>query len=105
MSNFITKIKNILNIIKTDLADTWNRSKVFILAILGIIAAIEFQKIKQFLLVYMGQKEIKKDDVQDQKLANEENSDNNQANALEQQAASLSSEEKSVESDWYKKKN
>lgn len=99
----LDKAKAILATIKAQAADIWNRSKMFILAIAGIILAIEFQKIKDFFLVYAGQKEIKKDQEKDQNLAKQEKEANDQANALIEQAKQLPSQQEPVSEDWYTK--
>lgn len=96
------KLLSIWASIKTDLYDTWNRSKIFLLAIAGIIVALEFQKLKEFLLVYMGKKEIQKDEKKDQQLATQEHTESAQADVLVQEANGLPSTEQPVKDGWEK---
>ncbi len=97
------KLLAIWTSVKADLADTWVRTKIWLLGILAIVVAIEFEKIKQFLLVYMGKKEIQKDQKIDAKLSAQESSENTQANLLIQEAEGLPSKEKPVTDGWEKK--
>lgn len=98
------KIQAFLSAVIADLKDTWNRSKIFLLALLGIIVALEFRKLQEFLLVYMGQKEIKSDKKEDQALASKENAANTEANALIDKANKESEQQPPIDDDWYKKK-
>jgi len=99
----LTKAKALLAIMGNQIADIWNKSKIYLLGIVAIIAALEFQKIKAALLVYAGKKEIQKDQKQDDVLAKTESTDNAQADALVKDAENLPSTEKPVTEDWYKK--
>lgn len=98
----VTKLKAILVSILAELKDIWNRSKMYLLGLAAILAAIEFRKIKDALLVYSGKKEIQADQKKDQTLANQENQANAQADALVKQAADLPNQEPQVKPDWYK---
>jgi hypothetical protein len=98
----LAKLKSLWTFVKADLLDTWQRSKMLILAVLGAVLYLEWQNLKSALLVYMGQKEITKDKKEDQTLATQENTDNNQANTLLQQAQQLPNQQPLVGSDWYK---
>lgn len=98
----LDKIKAAFVIIKADLADTWNRSKMYILAIAALIIALEFRKLKEFLLVYQGQQEIKKDNKEDKDLKAKEDSYNQQADALVKKAGEEKNSEKPVTDDWNK---
>jgi hypothetical protein len=100
----LTKIKSILSNIGTDLADTWNRSKIYILALGAVVLTFEFQKLKQFLLAYEGKKEIQADDKKDQKLATAEKNESDQADALAKQAKDLPNQQKPVDENWNKEK-
>jgi|ERR1035437_1169885 hypothetical protein len=100
----IDKLKVLWATVKNQSKDIWNRSKMFIIAIGAIILAIEFQKIKQALIVYAGKKEIEKDKAKDSVLASQENTANAQADALVQKAQEEPSKEQPVSDDWYKGK-
>lgn len=82
----LDKLKAVLAVVKTQLSDIWNRGKMVFLAIGALILTLEFQKLKEFLLVYAGKREIKKDESKDQKLAEHEKLSNDQADALVQKA-------------------
>jgi hypothetical protein len=97
------KLQVLLSTIGSQLADIWNRSKMFLLAIGAVLIALEWQKIKEALLVYAGQREIKKDKVEDANLAKQESAANTQADALVKDAESLPTQEKPVDDDWNKK--
>jgi hypothetical protein len=94
----LSKIKTIASLVWSDLKDTYNRIKIVLFAILALLVALEFQKLKEFLLVYFGQRELKESQKQDNDLANKETNDNNQANALVEKAKN-----ESAEDDWNKK--
>ncbi len=98
------KLQAIWTIAKSQLADIWNRSKIFILAVLAFIVAIEYDKIKEYILLYLGQKQIDSDKKEDSTLAANEKVANDQANALVQDAQQLSSQKKPVDVNWYKSK-
>jgi len=98
-----TKIKAFLTVIGNDLADTWKRVKVFVIAIAGIVIYFEFKKIKDAIIAYAGKKEGVVTQKKDDKLAAQEDSNNKQANALVAEAAALPAQEQPVNEDWYKK--
>jgi hypothetical protein len=89
--------------LKNQLVDIWNRSKIFLLAIVSLVVYFEWQKIKEYLLLYIGQKEIQSDKKEDRVLETKENSENDQANALVQQANNLPKQEGPVSDNWYEK--
>jgi hypothetical protein len=91
----MTKIKAVLSTIWADLKDTYNRTKIYILGLLVIVAYIKFNEIKDALLAYAGKKEIESDQKQDSALAKTESSDNAQADALAKKA-----QEETAEDDW-----
>ena len=97
------KIVAIWAAIKADAIDTWQRSKFFLLGLAALLLALEFQKLKEFLLLYFGQKEMKDTERKDQDLANKENSENAQADALIKQAQDLPKQEQPIDDNWYKK--
>jgi hypothetical protein len=101
LSNF----KIFLLAVWADICDTYKRIKVILFAVLAAIIYLEFDKIKEYLLVRTGQKEIKKDDVKDQKLANQEQSEVSEANDLEKEANQLPTQEQPVSDDWYLKED
>ena len=88
--------------IRTQIADIWNRTKIFILAIAALIIAFEWQKLKAYLLVKSGQQEMKKDNAEDQTLAAKETQANNAANALVQKSSQESANDKPITDDWNK---
>lgn len=98
------KLLAIWQAVKSDLIDTWKRSKIFLLAIGATIVYFEFNKIKEALLVYAGKKEIQSDDIKDQDLARQETKDNTQADALVKEAKDLPSQKGPVSENWYEKK-
>ena len=96
----VAKLKALWAIIKVQLADIWNRSKMVLLAIVAVVVAIEWQKLKEWLMVQQGKKELQKDNKQDVALASSEAAENKQANALIQQAEALPGQEQPVSDDW-----
>jgi len=100
----LAKLKAAWTIAKSQLADIWNRSKVFVITVGALILALEFQKIKEALLVYAGKKEIQKDKKEDQALATQEKTENAQADAMVKEAQQLPGQEPPVQPDWYKDK-
>ena len=98
----MSKLKAIWTLVTSQLADLWNRSKVFLLAIAALILTLEWEKIKETVLVYLGQKEIKSDQKQDSTLAATEKKDSDTADALVQQAQQLQQQAPPVTADWYK---
>ena len=96
----LDKLKVIGSTLKNQLSDIWNRSKIFLLAIAGLVLALEFQKLKEFFLAYMGQKEINKAENKDQNLTAQENKANAQADALVKDSQELPKTEEPVGDDW-----
>lgn len=94
----LSKIKAIADIVWVDVKDTYSRCKIVLFAIGALILALEFQKLKDFLLVYFGQRQLKETEKADTDLALEENTANDEANALEQKA-----KQETTDNDWYKK--
>lgn len=92
------KLQFLLSTIGSQLADIWNRSKMFLLAIAALVVALEWQKLKEFMLVYMGQKQINNAKKEDSTLAAKESTENVQADALVQKASN-----EPTDADWYKK--
>lgn len=97
------KLIAIWNVVVNQAKDVWNRSKVVIVAIGAIILALEYQKIKEWVIAYLGQKEMDNSKKQDIQLEAKEDTDNNKANALIEDAKNLPSQEKPVTADWNKK--
>lgn len=96
------KVIAFLKTVWADIVDTYKRFKLVFIAVGGIILALEFQKIKTFILVYMGQKEIDSANKQDQILSSKESTANQQADALVKEANELPSKQAQVNEDWYK---
>jgi hypothetical protein len=99
----MSKLKALWTLVTSQLADLWNRSKVFLLAIAALILTLEWEKIKETVLVYLGQKEIKSDQKQDATLAATEKKDSDAADALVQQAQLLPTQQKPIADDWNQK--
>lgn len=95
----LVKLRATLSSIWSDIVDTYKRTKVLLLAVLAAIVYLEWEKIKAALLVYSGQKELSGDKKEDQALATQESSDNQQANTL----ANKAKDEPNPGDDWYKK--
>jgi hypothetical protein len=89
---------------KTDLIDTYKRSKIFLLGILLLVVAFEWTKLKEFLLTYMGQREMKQTTAKDDTLKAQEGALNASADALVKDANALPDSQKPVtDPNWYKK--
>jgi hypothetical protein len=98
------KLQILLQGIGRDLLDTWQRSKMVLLAIGAAIIYFEFDKIKEALTVNQAKKEITDTEKKDSQLAQEENSDKQKADSFVHEAQSLSSQNSPVTEDWYEKK-
>lgn len=98
------KIKAFLLVIKNDLVDTWQRTKVLILGILVIFVYLKFNQIKDAILAYGAKKEMDSAQKQDGQEAAQEDADKKQADALVTQANALSSQQPAITEDWNKKK-
>ena len=98
----MNSIKEALTTIKADLADTWVKYKGIFLAIIAAVVYLEFNKIREALLLYSGKKEIDKADSKDIDLKKQEDGLNTKANILVEEAKTLPEQEKPVTSDWYK---
>ncbi len=94
----LDKVKLALSTVWADCVDTYKRCKILCIAIGAAIIYLEWNKIKEALLVYAGKKEMAKDKKEDSALASQEESAEQQANALEQKAKQETSDD-----DWYKK--
>jgi hypothetical protein len=94
----LNKLKTIWATVWADIKDTYNRIKIVLLAIGALLIALEFQKLKEFLLVYFGQRQLKQTEKTDSDLAAKEKEEINQANQLEQKANN-----ETANDDWYKK--
>lgn len=99
----LDKIKSAWAVAVVELKDVWNRGKMFIIAILAIIGAIEFQKIRDFILLYLAKREMDGAKKEDQSLANQESKANDEADKLIKEAEDLPKHEKPVDNDWFKK--
>lgn len=98
------RLQALLAVVVAELKDIWNRGKMVLLALLALIGIVEFEKLKELLLVYLANKQIKSNNKIDQGLAAKQDSANSQADALVQQAQQLGSNQPTVQPDWYKKK-
>lgn len=99
----LAKLTALWTTFKTDMGDTWQRSKIFVFAIGALIVALEFQKLKEFLLVWLGERQIKSATKQDATLAATEKKDSQAADVLVAQAQELPSQETAIGDDWNKK--
>jgi hypothetical protein len=98
------KVKAFFAMVGKDLVDTWQRIKIPLLAIGGIIAYLKFNQLKDFLLTYAAKKEMGTAQKTDSKDAAIENADVKQADALVAQADALPAQETKVTDDWNTKK-
>jgi hypothetical protein len=98
----VTKLKTLLASLMAEIKAVWNRSKMYLLGLVVILATLEWQKIKAALIVAAGAKEIKKDTKVDGQLAAQEQSASQQGDALQKQANALPESEAQVKPDWYK---
>lgn len=98
----LDKLKAFWTIVKAQIADIWNKSKMYLIAIAGIVFAIEWRRIKEALMVYSGSKEIAKDKKEDTNLATQEKTANQQAETLIQKANQEGSQNPTVTDDWNK---
>lgn len=85
-----------------DLVDTYERLKIVIFAVLALIGYLEFDKIKDAVIVYSGKKEIQNDQKKSDALGIQETQENQQADALVKQAQDLPKQEQPVTDSWYK---
>lgn len=99
----LAKLKSYVSTAIIPLSVIWDQIRGFVIAIGAIIVAIEFNKIKEYLLVKAGAKEISKAKSQDQSLANQEQSNEQKADTLVKQAEQLPGQENPVDVNWYKK--
>ena len=97
------KFKALMASLKNEIIDTWERGKMVILSIAGLIVVLEFRAIKEWAVAYLNSKLLKDTQAKDVKLETAEDTANKQANALVAEAEALPSKEKPISSDWYKK--
>jgi len=98
----LEKMKSIWGSIKADSVDTYRRIKIVLIAIAAILLAIEYKKIKEAILIYMGNRLIKNTKKESYELQTQVNTLNNQANQMVKEAKELPSQEKPVDANWYK---
>ena len=96
----LSKLKALLGSLVSELKDIWNRGKMYLFGLLAIVVALEFRKLKEYLLLKQGQKEMKTDLKEDKDLSGKEQSANNQADKLVQDANNLPSQQQPVKEDW-----
>lgn len=96
------KLQALLSGISKDLLDTWQRSKIILLAIVAAIVYLEFNRIKEALTVVTAKNEIKNTESKDKQLAQEEVDANQKADTLVKEAQNLSNQNSPVKEDWYK---
>lgn len=100
----IDNFKLFLGGLKSQLEDIWNRSKMVLLAIVALVVALEFQKIKDALILYSGKKEIEKDKDEEKVLSKKENDEKTEADSFVKAAQELQLKEQPVSDDWNVKK-
>lgn len=98
----IAKVKAAFTSLKGEIVDTWERSKMVILTIVGLIVALEFRAIQEWVVAYLNGRSIKAAVAKDDELKGQETALNQQADALVKHAEELPSQEKPVSADWYK---
>ena len=96
----LTKLQSLWATIKSELAKIWDSARGWIIAFAAIFIVIEFQKIKAYFLTQAAKNEIKEDNKADVSLAKTETSENDQANALVQEANDLPASQPPVTDDW-----
>ena len=84
----LQRIKSTLSVVLADLADTYKRLKIVIIAIGAAIIYFEWQRIKEALLVYQGKKEMQANNKEDADLKAKESTDSQQADTLAKKAPS-----------------
>ena len=96
------RLKAALTSLRGEIVDTWERSKMVILTIVGIVAALEFRAIYEWVIAYLNGRAIKAAENKDEKIKTQENALNAQADSLVKQAEQLPLEQKPISADWYK---
>ncbi len=99
----LQKVKTFLSTVWAEIVDTYEKVKVPLLAVLGLVVFIKWEYIKSLLTVYFANKELTSGKKEDAVLSNTETTENNQANALVKAAEELPKTETTVTEDWYKK--
>jgi len=100
----LVKLKAIAATVWADVVDTYKRCKIILLAVGACIVYLEFNKIKEALLVSGEKKEMASDNKQDQALATKEKTENDAANVLVADANKLGQQSTTpVDPDWYEK--
>lgn len=97
------KIKILASKAWADMVDTYERVKVYLIALTLLVIYIEWGKIKDILLLKSGQKEVDSAKKEDAGLAKTEADDNSKANSLIQDAQNLSNQQPPISEDWYRK--
>ena len=90
--------------IKSALKSLWNNMKVVVLAIGAILVAINLNKLRSMITLFMGKKELENADKKDVVLKTEQAELNDTANQLVSDAQSLPGKQESVGLDWNRKK-
>jgi hypothetical protein len=101
----LAKLKALLVSVKNEIYDIWNRIKIPLIMIGGLIVALEFKKLQEYFLVKGGQKQITNAKKEDANLAAVEKTDSDAADALVQEAKDLPAQQPPVTQDWYKKED
>lgn len=97
------KFKAFMASLKNEIVDTWERGKMVLLTIGGLIIALEFRAIKEWATAYLNSKMIQKTAAKGAQLEMAEDAANKQADALVADANALPASEKPISNDWYKK--
>jgi hypothetical protein len=98
------KISAIWTLIKTQLADIWAKSKIYIIAGASLLIYLKWRQIKEYMIVKAGNKEIQQSNVQDKELSTAETTANASADALVKAAETLPASEPAISDDWFIKK-
>src|ERR1700678_3215684 len=86
LSEIWNKLKSLAATVWNDICNTYQRTKVYLLALLAIVVVWEWRKLKAAFLVKMGQKQIDSANKQDKVLAQAEQTENAEADALVKKA-------------------
>ena len=97
------KISAIWTLIKTQLADIWAKSKIYIIAGASLLIYLKWRQIKEYMIVKAGNKEIQQSNAKDKDLSTAETTANAGADALVKEAAALPASEPNVDDNWNSK--
>lgn len=95
-----TKLSALWQLIKTELADIWAKSKIYIVAGASLLIYLKWRQIKEYLIVKAGNKEIQQSNAKDKDLSTAETTANAGADALVKEADALPASEPTIDDNW-----